>query len=106
MVGLWLSLAFLLVAVVAGVAFAALRGLSLYRAVKRVGGSFSSQLESISERIASIEQHVAAAEAGMKRLSQAGERLQRSRAQLDVQRAAVREARAQVRRVFWFVPGI
>ena len=106
MVGLWLSLALLLVAVAAGLAFAVVRGLQFYRAMKRTGGTFSSRLEKISGTVASIEQQLAAAEAGVQRLAEANGRLQLSRARLDVQLAAVREARAQVRRVFWFVPGV
>ena len=106
MVGFWLSLALLFVAVVAGIAFAVVRGLQLYRNVKRAGGEFSERTEKISGTVASIERHMAAAEASTQRLSEANRRLQLSRARLDVQLAAIREARAQVRRVFWFVPGI
>ena len=106
MVGFWLSLALLLVAVAAGIVFAVVRGLQLYRNVKRAGGTFSARTERISSTVASIERHMAAAEASTQRLAEANRRLQLSRARLDVQLAAIREARAQVRRVFWFVPGI
>lgn len=106
MVGLWVSLALLLVAVAAGLAFAVVRGLQLYRNVKRTRSVLSSRLERISGSVASIERQLAAADAGVQRLGEATRRLQQSRARLDVQRAAVDEARAQVRRVFWFVPGI
>ncbi len=106
MVGFWLSLALLFVAVTAGIAYAVVRGLQLYRNVKRTGGEFSARTEKISVTVASIERHMAAAEASTQRLAEANRRLQLSRARLDVQLAAVREARAQVRRVFWFVPGI
>jgi hypothetical protein len=106
MVGFWLSLALVFVAVTAGIAYAVVRGLQFYRNVKRTGGEFSTRMEKISVTVASIERHLAAAEASTQRLAEANRRLQLSRAQLDVQLAAVREARAQVRRVFWFVPGI
>jgi len=106
MAGFWLSLAVLLGAVAAGIAFAVVRGLQLYRKAKRTSGMFSARLEGISATVASIERHAAAAEASTQRLAEANERLQRSRARLDVQLAAMREARAQVRRVFWFVPGV
>lgn len=106
MVGLWLSLALLLAAIVGGTAFAALRGLQLYRTVKRTRGAFASRLDGISQSVSSIERQLAAAEAGMQRLGEAQRRLQLARARLDVQRAALREARTQVRRVLWFVPGL
>lgn len=106
MAGFWLSLAVLFVAVAAGIGFAVVRGLQLYRRVRRTGGTFSARLEAISATVASIERHAAAAEASTQRLAEANRRLQLSRARLDVQLAAVREARAQVRRAFWFVPGI
>lgn len=106
MVGLWLSLALLFVAVAAGIAYAVVRGLQLYRNVKRTGGEFSARSERISVTVASIERHTATAEASAQRLAEANGRLRLSRARLDVQLAAIHEARAQVRRVFWFVPGI
>ncbi len=52
MVGLWLSLAVLLVAVAGGLAFAAVRGFQLYRKVKRTGSAFSSRTEAISRTVA------------------------------------------------------
>ncbi len=106
MVGFWLALALLLCAVIAGLAYAVVRGLQLYRKVKRTGAAFTARLDVISATVASIERHAAAAGASTQRLAEANGRLQRSRARLDVQLAAMREARAQVRRVFWFVPGI
>lgn len=106
MVGLWLSLALLLVALGTGLAFAVVRGLQCYRGVKRTGRAFSSRLDKISRSVASIEQQLAAADASAQRLAESKRRLRLSRARLDVQLAAVREARAQVRRVFWFVPGV
>jgi hypothetical protein len=106
MVGLWLSLALLLIAVAGGLAFAVVRGLQLYRDVKRSRGALSSRLHKISRTVATIEQQLAAADASVQKLAEANGRLQLSRARLDVQLAAVREARAQVRQVFWFVPGV
>lgn len=106
MVAFWLALAFLLLAVAAGVAYAVVSGLRCYRDTKRASGAFASRTEHISETTASIERHLAKASASAQRLADASERLELSRARLDVQLAAVREARAQVRRVFWFVPGV
>jgi F0F1-type ATP synthase membrane subunit b/b' len=106
MLGFWLSLAVLVAAVAAGLAFAIVRGFHLYRLVKRTGSAFSPALERIAGASASIERQLAAAEASGHRLAEASERLRVSRAQLDVQQAAVREARAQVRRMLWFIPGV
>ncbi len=102
----WLAAALLLVAVVAGIAYAVVRGLQLWRNVKRSNATLSAELDRISLASAQIEHHMAAAEAAGARLSNATERLARSRAQLNVQLAAIQEARARVRRTFWFVPGL
>ena len=102
----WVSLAVLLVAVVAGIAYCALRGLQLYRDAKRASARISAEMEHISEVTRSIERHTAEGTAAAERLKGATGRLAQSRARLDVQLAAVREAQAQLRRTFWFVPGL
>ena len=102
----WIALAVLLVAVLGGIAYAAIRGFQLYRTAKRSGAVFTSEMDRISRVSEQIERHAAAAEAAAGRLKDASGRLATSRARLDLQIAAVREARAQVRRVFWFVPGV
>ena len=102
----WIALAVLLVAVVGGIAYAAVRGFQLYRNAKRSGAVLTSEMDRISTVSLQIERQMANAEAATGRLNDATGRLATSRAQLDVQLAAVREARTQVRRVFWFVPGI
>ena len=102
----WIALAVLLVAVVGGIVYAAVRGFQLYRNAKQANATFSSEMDRISRVSEQIERHSAAAEAAAGRLKEASGRLATSRARLDVQLAAVREARAQVRRVFWFVPGV
>ena len=102
----WIALAVLLVAVLGGIAYAAVRGFQLYRTAKRSGAVFTSEMDRISRVSEQIEHHAAAAEAAAGRLKDASGRLATSRARLDLQIAAVREARAQVRRVFWFVPGV
>lgn len=106
MVGFWLALVLLVVAVVAGLVYAAVRGWQLYRRARLTGALFTARLDAISATVASIDRHTAAAEASTRRLADASARLGRSRARLDVQLAALREARGQLRRVFWFVPGI
>ncbi len=102
----WISLAVLLVAVVAGIAFCVVRGLQLYRNAKRAGARITAEMDRISEVTLSIERHSAKAAASAERLHGATDRLARSRARLDVQLAAVREARAQLQRTFWFIPGL
>jgi len=102
----WLSLAVLIVALAAGIAYAAAKGWQLYRASKRVSGTFGAEMDRINATTLQIEQRVAEAETAAGRLHEASERLALSRARLDVQLAAVKEARMLVRRVFWFVPGV
>jgi chromosome segregation ATPase len=102
----WIALGVLLIAVVASLTYAAIRGWQLYRTAKRSGAAITSEMDRISAVTLEIEQQMAKAEAATARLNAATGRLAASRAQLDVQLAAVRQARAQVRRVFWFVPGI
>ena len=45
----WISLAVLLVAVVAGIAYCVVRGLQLYRNAKRASGRITAEMERISE---------------------------------------------------------
>ena len=103
---IWIALVVLLVAVVGGITYAAVRGFQLYRNAKRSGSVLTSEMDRISTVTLQIEHQMANEEAATGRLNDATGRLATSRAQLDVQLAAVREARTQVRRVFWFVPGI
>ena len=102
----WLALGVLLVAIVGGIAFASIRGLQLYRNVKRGGSTLATEMGRISDVSLQIEHQMANAEAASGRLQGATARLATSRAQLDVQLGALREARAQLRRLLWFVPGI
>jgi hypothetical protein len=95
----WIALALLLVAVIAGVAYCVVRGLQLYRNAKRAGGRITAEMDRISAVTLSIERHSAKAAA-------AADRLHGATGRLDVQLAAVREAQAQLRRTFWFIPGL
>jgi hypothetical protein len=92
----WLALAAWLVLTVAGIAFAAVRAIALWRAFKRAGGTLGSRIEAIARSAAQIETHLANAQAASGRLQAAGGRLGHSRAELDVLVGAVREARAVV----------
>ena len=102
----WISLAVLLVALVAGVAYCVIRGLQLYRDAKRASGTITSEMAQISEVTVNFERQMEKATAATERLQDASGRLALSRARLDVQLASIREARAQLRRTFWFIPGM
>jgi hypothetical protein len=101
----WIALAFAVVGLVAGVVYAVLRGLSMWRQIKRTGGSLGTETARISEASERIQVHLDRASASQARLADAANRLAISRARLDVQLAAVREARQAMRRMLWFLPG-
>ena len=102
----WIALAVLLVGVVGGIAYVVVRGLALWRRLKRTGGAFGDEAARISEASAQIQGHLDRASASSGRLAEAAQRLAVSRARLDVQLQAVREARHTLRRVLWFLPGV
>ena len=102
----WIALAVLVVAVVAGIAYAAVRGYQLWRDGKRVSATFGTEMDRLNAGTLEIERRMAEADASVRRLTAATERLTVSRARLEIQVAAFGEARAQMRRVFWFVPGV
>ena len=101
----WIALALLAVGVVAGIVYAVVRGLALWREIKRTGSSFSAESERIAETSAQMQVHLDRASASGTRLAGATERLATSRARLEVQLQAVREARHTMRRLLWFLPG-
>jgi len=106
MTGFWIAVVVLALGVVAGLAFAIVRGLRLWRQFKRTSGSIGREADRISAATASISDQLERASASSDDLKVASERLARSRAALDVQLAAVREARLAVKRAFWFLPGV
>ena len=101
----WIALALLAAGVVAGIVYAVVRGLALWRLIKRTGSSFSAESDRIAETSAQMQVHLDRASASGARLAGATERLATSRARLDVQLQAVREARHTMRRLLWFLPG-
>jgi len=105
-VAFWIALAVLLLAVVGGIAYAVVRGIALWRQVKRIGGTFSAESARIADATADIQEHLDRASASGVSLGDAGERLAVSRAKLDVQLQALREARQTMRRLLWFLPGV
>jgi hypothetical protein len=102
----WLALIVFLAGVTAGLAYAVVRGILLWRLLKKTGRDFNEETARISETAAGIQAHLDRAAASSGRLSEASLRLAASRAAMDVQLRAVREARYTVRRTLWFVPGI
>jgi hypothetical protein len=105
-VAFWIALAVLLVGILGGIAYAVLRGLALWRQVKRANRTFGAETARIAEASAEIQEHLDRASASSALLTEATARLAVSRAKLDVQLAAIREARQTVRRVLWFLPGV
>ena len=101
----WIALALLSVGVVAGLVYAVVRGLALWRQIKRTGSSFSAESERIAETSVQMQVHLDRASASGARLAGATERLATSRARLEVQLQAVSEARHTMRRLLWFLPG-
>jgi len=95
----------LVVGVVAGIAYAALRGLALWRQLKRTGADFEAETARIEATSARIQAHLDRASASSARLEDASARLKRSRDRLEVQLQAVKEARYTMRRLLWFLPG-
>ena len=92
--------------VVAGIAYAVIRGLVMWRQVKRTGASITIETARIAEASAQIQEHLDRASASGALLGEASARLATSRAKLDIQLQAVREARRTMRRVLWFLPGV
>ena len=106
MTGFWIALAVLLVGLAGGIAYAVLRGLSMWRQVKRTGRVFSAESTRIADASAQMQEHLDRSSASGVRLGQAADRLAVSRARLDVQLQAIREARNTMRRLLWFLPGV
>jgi hypothetical protein len=102
----WIALALLFAGVVGGLVYAVVRGIALWRRVKRTGRVFSAESARIADVSAEMQIHMDRASASGARLGDATERLATSRARLEVQIQAVREARHSIRRLLWFVPGV
>lgn len=100
----WLSLAFLTLAVVGSIAYAALKGLETYRDTKRVLGTSGAELDRITRATAEIELHLQAAATSGARLDASLTRLSASRARLNVLTSAVADVRAAFARATSLVP--
>jgi hypothetical protein len=105
-VAFWIALAVLLAGLVGGLAYALMRGLVLWRQLKRTKQGLEDETARIEAGTLEIQTHLDRAGSSSEMLREAGARLATSRARLDLQLQAVREARHALRRVLWFVPGV
>ncbi|MFL5962403.1 MAG: hypothetical protein ACJ757_05865 [Gaiellaceae bacterium] len=92
----WISLLFLLVALLGSVAIAAYRGLRVWRSFRRLSKTISAAVRKVLETAAEAERHAVALSEGTERLSAALARLEESRAELAVIEAAAGEARSSL----------
>ncbi len=100
----WVGLAVFLVATLAGLALAGVRGLATWRAFRSFERSLDKALVETTRLVDGIEPRVARATETAARLEEARARLQESIATAAVLLSALGEARALVRRVSAFVP--
>jgi hypothetical protein len=100
----WLALAFALLTTVAAIVYAALKGLELFRASKRLLRTAGEDLERIGRASGEIELHLQAAERSGTALGASLTRLHASRARLAVLTSAVDDVRASVGRITGVVP--
>ena len=103
---IWIALLVLVLGVAGGLAYAVVRGISLWRHLKRTGRTFGEETGRITQAVDWIATHLDRAGESNARLAAASDRLRTSRQRLDLQLAAVREARAAIGRTFWFLPGV
>jgi hypothetical protein len=92
----WVSLLFLVVAVVSSIAVAAARGLRAWRALRRFSKTTSSAIGEVLDTAAEAGRHAAAFTEGTEKLSAALKRLAESRAELAVIEVAAAEARSSL----------
>ena len=102
----WLALIVYLGSVLGGIAYVVLRGLGLWRKLKRTSGTFGDEANRITGATEQIQTHMDRMNASVAVLGETSRRLSASRQRLDVQLQAVREARDTMRRLLWFVPGV
>jgi flagellar hook-basal body complex protein FliE len=100
----WVSLLFLVVALVGSIAYAASRGLRAWRTFRRFSKTTSAAIESVMERAAEAEEHAVAFTEGTDRLNEALVHLEQSRAELAVIQAAAGEARSSLTSLRGAVP--
>jgi hypothetical protein len=100
----WPALAIDVVAVVGGIVFAGLRGLSTYRLSRSAGGELTAGIERVARDADEMAPKLEALADGTGRLDEALTRLHASRARLNVLLAAIAQVRAGIARVTGVVP--
>jgi hypothetical protein len=90
--------------VLGATAFAAVRGVGLWRVAKKTGGQFTAELALFEERSARTERLLAEADASSRNLQVALERLRVSQARLQVLRDALQRSQERVRWLRVFLP--
>ncbi|HEX4679131.1 MAG TPA: hypothetical protein VH210_08030 [Gaiellaceae bacterium] len=92
----WVSLLFLVVAIVGSIVVAVSRGLRTWRTFRRFSMTTSAAIGDVLETAAEAERHAVAFTDGTEKLSAALARLEESRAELAVIQAAAAEAKASL----------
>ena len=92
----WISLLFLVLALVGSIAFAATRALHVWRTFRRFSRATSAAIGGVLETAAEAERHAVAFTEGTEKLSAALARLEESRARLAVIQAAATQARTSL----------
>lgn len=90
----WISLAFLVVAAVVSVAYAAVRGLRMWRTFRSFSRTMGRAMDAVLATADEAEAHALGLGSGAARLNAAAARLQASLEQLAVLRTAAGDARA------------
>jgi hypothetical protein len=94
-----------LVASVAATAFVAVRGVQLYRQLKRTGRAVSTPLSAFESKAAEVDRHLDAFEASSQELERARQQLELSRARLRILLGAIERAQSRTRWLRVFLPG-
>ena len=100
----WLALALFVLATAASMVFATLRGIALFRAVKRLSRETGDRLDRIARASGEIELHLQAAARSGSALQASLARLRASRSKLAVSTAALADVRASVGRITSVLP--
>lgn len=90
--------------VLAATAYAVVRGVSMWRRAKQVGGAFEAELALFDERAARTERLLADADRSALALQAAQERLRVSHARLEVLLGSIEDARRRTRWLRVFLP--
>jgi hypothetical protein len=104
LVWVWPALALDVLAVVGGVVFAAVRGLSAYRFTRTVGGELTAGVDRVARDTDELATKVEKLADSTGRLDEVLRRLSVSRARLNVLLQAIGQVRAAIARVTGVVP--